>query len=401
MTRAVAHHSPVDNRGWVAVGLMVGPAVSLGLARFAYALVLPTMRSDLRWSFGTAGALNSANALGYLFGALIASRISAAVGERRAFSGSLALTAATLLASASSGRVVALVVLRLIAGAAGAVALVAGGGMVAKLGRDRSVRRATALLSIYFLGSGVGVLISGLVVPAVVPLGWRAAWLVLGGLSSLGLAAAVPASRAVAGNDPEREKTREQRVPMGKLGALTTAYGLFGAGYIAYMTFIVAYLKQHGFSGGGITFFWSLLGLSAIAGGFAWRPVLTSLPGGRSAAPVLVVVTVGAALPVVTDGPVGFLLSACSFGVGFLSVITAVTTGARNMLPEHQWTRAIGILTTVFALGQCLGPVLSGALSDGPGGIRAGLSIGAALLGLAVVAALFQSSSARSYHIRP
>ena len=53
---------------WVIVGLAMGPAVALGLGRFAYALLLPSMRADLGWSFADAGALNTANAAGYLLG---------------------------------------------------------------------------------------------------------------------------------------------------------------------------------------------------------------------------------------------------------------------------------------------------------------------------------------------
>ncbi len=59
-----------NNTIWVALGLALGPAVVLGLARFAYALLLPAMRAELHWSLGTAGAMNSANAIGYLAGAL-------------------------------------------------------------------------------------------------------------------------------------------------------------------------------------------------------------------------------------------------------------------------------------------------------------------------------------------
>jgi hypothetical protein len=55
---------------WVVFGLAMGPAVALGLARFAYALLLPSMRTDRGWSFADAGAMNTANAAGYLAGAL-------------------------------------------------------------------------------------------------------------------------------------------------------------------------------------------------------------------------------------------------------------------------------------------------------------------------------------------
>ena len=56
----------------------MGPAVALGLARFAYALLLPAMRADLSWSFADAGAMNTANAVGYLAGAWSQRRSGAA-----------------------------------------------------------------------------------------------------------------------------------------------------------------------------------------------------------------------------------------------------------------------------------------------------------------------------------
>ena len=56
----------------VAAALALATAVSLGLARFSYALMLPPMRADLGWSYLTAGAMNTVNAAGYLLGALLA-----------------------------------------------------------------------------------------------------------------------------------------------------------------------------------------------------------------------------------------------------------------------------------------------------------------------------------------
>ena len=50
---------------WTAAALALGAAVSLGLARFSYALLLPPMRADLGWSYLTAGAMNTVNAAGY------------------------------------------------------------------------------------------------------------------------------------------------------------------------------------------------------------------------------------------------------------------------------------------------------------------------------------------------
>ncbi|AFQ51522.1 major facilitator superfamily MFS 1 [Burkholderia cepacia GG4] len=53
----------------LAICLSLGSAIALGLARFSYALLLPPMKADLGWTFAQAGALNTANAAGYLLGA--------------------------------------------------------------------------------------------------------------------------------------------------------------------------------------------------------------------------------------------------------------------------------------------------------------------------------------------
>ena len=55
-----------------ALALALVAAVSLGLSRFSYALLLPPMREDLAWSYTTGGAMNTVNADGYLLGALTA-----------------------------------------------------------------------------------------------------------------------------------------------------------------------------------------------------------------------------------------------------------------------------------------------------------------------------------------
>lgn len=67
-----------------AVALAVTPLVVIGFARFAFGLVLPEMRSDLGWSYTTAGLVTTVNALGYLGGALGAESVARRIGIRAA-----------------------------------------------------------------------------------------------------------------------------------------------------------------------------------------------------------------------------------------------------------------------------------------------------------------------------
>ena len=168
------------------------------------------------------------------------------------------------------------------------------------------------------------------------------------------------------------------------------AYALFGAGYIAYVTFIIAFLKGEGAGTAELSSFWIVLGLAAIASTFAWAPILGRVAGGRGIALPYAVVTVGALLPLLSASTATAFASALLFGGSFLTVPTAVTAFARRAHRPHHWTIAISALTVAFALGQCLGPVLAGILSDGPSGIRAGLGLSVAILAAGALLALAQ-----------
>ncbi len=59
------------DRPWlVLAGLALGVTVTSGFARFAYGLMLPAMKSEMGWNYAQAGWLNTANALGYIAGAI-------------------------------------------------------------------------------------------------------------------------------------------------------------------------------------------------------------------------------------------------------------------------------------------------------------------------------------------
>lgn len=378
-----------------ALGLLLGPAVGLGLARFAYALVLPEMRTDLHWSFATAGTMNTANALGYLLGALLAAPLARRFGERRSYVGGLVITAVALLLSAVTGATAVVFLLRLCCGITGAVSFVIGGGLAAQLGRDSGPARATLLLGIYFAGGGAGIALSGLIVPATLEIGgWHLAWVAMGVLAVLACVPAALSARRV----PETvaRPGRSDAPSVRTLAPLLVAYGLFGAGYIAYMTFVIALLEAGGGTATAVTIFWTALGIAAVAAGFGWSRILAALNPGTGLALVLAILTVGAAVPVLWSTVPAFFFSAILFGATFLTVVTAVTGAARRELPAHQWTSAIARLTVVFALGQCLGPLLAGLVADGDGGLRLGLLIGAGSLAVAALVSLGLGVSQRT-----
>ncbi len=80
------------------------------------------------------------------------------------------------------------------------------------------------------------------------------------------------------------------------------------------------------------------------------------------------------------------LVSGALFGGCFMSVVAATTALVRHNLTAAQWPFGIALFTSVFALGQIVGPTLTGWLADS-GGLEKGLLFsGCTLLVGAVVA---------------
>ncbi len=373
----------------IASVLALGAAVSLGLARFSYALLLPPMRTDLGWSYLTAGAMNTANAVGYLIGALLMPMALARWGPRTLLILGSGWATALLGAHALVTADAALYLLRLLTGIASAATFVSGGVLAARL----TGAPAGLVLGLYYGGTGVGIIASALVVPPLVALplpdGWRWAWVALAALALVAtfVAAWATASLATpAGASPARSAS----FAWASLGHGLASYFLFGLGYIGYMTFVVTLLREQLLSHGVITAFYGVLGAGVVASSFVWAGLLQRHRGGRPMALLNGLLAVATVLPVLSTSVVAVFASGVLFGGVFLSVVASTTALVRHNLAPAAWPAGIAAFTIVFAAGQIVGPSLVGWLSDGSGGLRMGLAVSAGVLALSALLASLQ-----------
>ncbi|WP_158508956.1 YbfB/YjiJ family MFS transporter [Gemmatirosa kalamazoonensis] len=365
------------------MGLAVAPIIALGFSRFAYALLLPPMREALGWNYTRAGGMNTANASGYIVGALSAAWWARRFGIRQAFVVSLAISALVLLLTGTTDDYTVLVLLRAIGGVSTAVAFVVGSSLASRV--------KPALLPVYFAGVGIGIVLSGLAVPVALAQdrSWRGGWLLLGVLSLLALPPAWLAAKAT----PEHAHAGTaalSRREIARLGATFGGYFLFGAGYVSYMTFVIALLRARHLAAWVTVAFWLVLGVASVVSTLAWGPLLARVRGGRGLALVSAVALVGTIPVLVAPGAAAAFASAVIFGGSFMAGPTAVTALSRRSLAPHAWTAGIAGLTTAFAAGQSAGPMLSGLLSDGAGRLSTGLWLSPILLAGAALVTLLQ-----------
>ncbi|SCG41569.1 YbfB/YjiJ family MFS transporter [Micromonospora humi] len=358
--------------------LALGTASALGLARFAYGLLLPAMSADLGWSLTEAGTVSAANGLGYLLGALATGPVVRRLGTATAFRLGMILTATALAAAATSSAYPVLLIARAAAGAAGAVVFIAGGVIASRL----AVRTASAApITIYFAGTGLGIVVSAAAVP---PLGqhWRVAWVVLG--LAAGLATLV--SWTAARTDEDAAVVPGGRARVRPLARTAVAYLLFAAGYITYITFLSAHLADQHAPVAQVVLIWTALGLAVVAAPVLWSRPITDWPGTRALAALLGALSVGAALALAAPWPPVILASAIIYGATFMGVPAAVTALIKGGTPPADWTRTLSVFTMLFAAGQTVGPWVAGVLADGTSA-AATLAWTAILCGTAAVVA--------------
>jgi len=376
----------------VAFALALGSAIALGLGRFSYALLLQPMRDDLGWSYLTAGAMNTVNAAGYLVGALLAPRWLARYDARAIL---LAGGVAASLLLVAHGVVLAdapLYALRLLTGVESEALFVSGGVLAARLGAAHA-SRAGLLLGIFYGGTGLGIVASALLVPPLLALGvahaWQWAWVALGVAAALSTFAMSAPTRPLAAKpvprDPAHGGFEWRPFSFGLAG-----YFMFGIGYIGYMTFVIALLREQGLGHGQTIAFFVLLGAGVVASSWLWAGVLQRARGGEAFALLNALLAFATVLPVFSAHPVAVFVSGALFGSVFLSLVASTTALVRHNLPASLWAGGIAAFTIVFAFGQIVGPSVVGWIADAAGGLQRGLGFSALALALGAVLAFRQ-----------
>ena len=376
---------------WLSLGGLLSMAVGIGIGRFVYTPILPPMVEALPLTKAQAGLIASANFLGYLAGALLAAvRLP---GSRRFWLlASLAVTATCLLGMGLATTMPAFIVLRLVAGAASAFALIFSSALVI----DRlSAAGQGALSAVHFAGVGVGIAVSAVVVAMLLRAG--AAWPVLWFASA---AFAVIASLAVVWLvPPDEAAVRSGQAAAGTplsadFVALLLSYGLFGFGYVITATFIVDMVRGTAALAHLEPYIWVLFGLSAVPSVAMWAGLGQRWGVLRVYAVACGVEAAGVAASALWLHPASIVISAVFVGGTFigLTALGLVATRSSGGDPRAR----IALMTVSFSIGQILGPALAGYVYDATGSLAMPLLAAVGALVLAAVLSLVADAKRRA-----
>jgi MFS family permease len=340
--------------GRIALSALLSLVVAMGIGRFAFTPQVPLMIGDGQLTLTSASLVAALNYLGYLCGSFDAMRARHHV-ERRLHAGIWGAVLLTLL-SALLANPWLHGAARLLIGWASGWAMV----LVAAWSNEQLLRHnRPGLSAMVFAGPGVGIVLSGLL--AMLLNGWHVAaagaWLAYGGLALL-LALIIAPALPRHGELHRPETAPAPLVLNGNLKRLVFSYSLAGFGYILPATFLSQLAATRFPHSPFAQFVWPIFGGAAVAG------ILLGILTRRWAsthsrlALVLWLQALGVFIGGMAPGLAGLATGALLTGGGFLCVVQLTLQYGRELAPQH--TRYLaGLLTTGYAIGQLVGPMLS------------------------------------------
>lgn len=359
----------------VALAGLVALAVAMGIGRFAFTPLMPMMLAERLVDLPGAGALASANYLGYLAGALgcmlqpWAARRLGRGGEvdapRMVRAGLLATGALTLVMALPWPALWPL--WRFAAGVASAVVLVyTSGWCLATLSRQGAGMRG----GVIYAGPGAGIVVSGLAAGAMLAAHWSAAvgWLVFGTLAFVLTALVWPVFREPVPGDTGAAATTSGAqgpvatdAPGAEFPLLAAVYGLAGFGYIITATFLPVIAREALPGSAWIDLFWPLFGAAVVTGALLASRLSPHGDRRLRLAVAYAMQAAGIGVSLVWPTLAGFIAGSLLLGLPFTAITFFTMQEVRRLRPQAV-ASAMGLATVLYGIGQIVGPLLVSAL---------------------------------------
>ena len=354
--------------------------VGVGLGRFAYAPFIPALAAAHWTTVSGAGYLGAGNLAGYVAGAILAPFVRAPVPALRA---SMLTVVLGFLASAVDLGDAWLLFWRVLLGIAGGVAMGLAGPIL--LAAAPAERRG-ALSGYLYAGVGLGLILSGAILPPLLVLGLPAAWL---GVGLLALAATAFGWHGWPADGPPLEGLRARHPPAAVV-RVALAYALYGAAIVPHTLFLVDHIARglgRGMNEGGV--FWVLLGLGAVSGPLLAGPLADRIGFAKAVLAAYVALAAATVLPALSDARPTLALSALLVGACLPSIGGLVGGWLVDLVGPVMQRRWWPPLVVAFALGQAAAGYLFTWLADLTHDHRSGFALAAALaaLGAGILAA--------------
>ncbi|MEM7346940.1 MAG: YbfB/YjiJ family MFS transporter [Chloroflexota bacterium] len=345
------------------IGSLLSLVLSMGLARFAYTLILPLMQRQVAFDNQMAGWLASANLAGYFLGSILVTRLGSEVNRIAIMRWGIV---ACVVSIGGKGLTISLFlwgILQFIGGFAGAAVLI----ICTAVAFDQlAIQKKSQYTGFVYCGVGLGIALSAAVVILIgSTVTASSAWVSLGVLATI---AAIPVWLWVKESDHSPQiigplNTRSAEVPT-FLWWVNASYFIAAIGYIITATYLVKIVERAtgSLAVGSIT--WLITGVAGTLTTMLWPYLARRWGYVWAIVSAQLIQVIGILLPIFSDEPLVAYLSASLFGGTFIGSFLLHLAFGRTVGSEQNGTKIIGILTASFAVGQAIGPIIGGTLAE-------------------------------------
>lgn len=348
--------------------------LTVGLARFAYTPLLPIMRGEAGLTDLAGGWLATFNYVGYITGALVAATISDLSRKFQLYRIGLVVAVVSTAAMGITQDINLWVALRFVSGLSSTAGLLIASGLVLNWLIRHGHRPE---LGLHFAGIGLGIVVSGLAVAAMVGnLAWDGQWI---GLGLLGIVFFLPAwfwLPAPAAVTAQTTKALPPAPSRRWMQLFITAYFCAGFGYVISATFIVAIVEKLPLLAGKGGWVWVIVGLAAAPSCFLWDRIANGL--GQIPALLLAygLQIVSILLPALSDGTTANLASAVLYGGTFVGIVSLTLSIIGRCFPANP-AKAMARLTLSYGVAQIVAPAMAGYIATATGSYQGALIVAA------------------------
>lgn len=376
---------------------MLCTLVAVVFGRLAYGLVLPVMRESLGLSYSQAANLGTLTALGYLVLLLYAGVFAGRHGGKKAILLGLSLGA---LGYAGLSQFSAYPLLMLCMTLMGFGTAFTFTPLVSLLGAWYPERRG---MVIGFAGSGVGIgiLVTGALVPVITQSGdeasWRMIWATFAGIAVFVIALVAIFLR----EPPQYEEPVSMLQGLKKVYRnphvvrMALIYGVVGLTYIVQVLFMYSFALDAGVEPQIAGRLVAVMGFVSIFSGPIWGWLADKVGHGRALTFCMTVAIFSTLLPVVWPVTLAFTLHFVLVGLSVTGLFTSVLAAATSTVKPQHAAMAVSFVTVFFALGQLIGPALAGLLIDWQQDFRLTFALSALLMFVGAVASYGSTAVAK------
>jgi MFS family permease len=380
----------------IATGMLC-TLVTVVFARLAYGLIIPSMRADLGLSYAQAANLGTVTATAYLLFLLYAGVFAGRFGAKQSILLGITLAGAGFagmsMVSVYSLQIFAMALLGL--GTAFAFT-----PLISLLGSWYPERRGT-VIGFANSGVGIGILISGALVPWITASGpvdaWRSVWQIFAVSAVFTFILVLLLLR----NPPRRGDAITVRK-----GLLTVyrsphvmvigmIYGIVGMTYIVQTLFMYSFALESAVPPLRAGQMMSLMGLISVFAGPLWGMAADRIGHANALISCMALSVVATVMPVLWNTTEAFFIHYILMGATVSGLFTSILAASTSTVAPQYAPMAVSFVTLFFAFGQLLGPALAGALIDWQDDFKLTFIISALLL----IAGSLLSQISRRYSV--